>query len=640
MQMDVRRLATHALLGALLLISGLVVQLSNGTLGSAATGDQQQIVYLDRDNNIWTSRTDGSDARQLTSQGDFGDVQFSADGTRIIATGPYEGETGVYLMSSDPNFGLRSLSRGHSPVWSPDSSRFAFIDGSAVHIFNRDGGYIRSAEAPSHELMWSPGGQYIATARNIIDPYGTGCAVRQLGWINADSGAVDTAGTMIGTFAWDAEGTGIVHVSAADGAVRSRSVESERNTVLSTTSVNPCGAPFFTTANGERLIGLRWFGEGQSDLVSINLHSGEEQIFNDVPVRFPASRLPGSYVTGDETGRYIHLVRSYPTDVHRLDLETGSISEILLNDWRQLVAFSPNGTHFSLLETPSGKAARMTIRNVDGGSFTLEDVGWMAWQPSPINQSASLAWRSSWEREDRPVSAGEPRTWLWGPDHFDARVEEYDESPGGFRAVRYYDKSRMELTNPGGNRSDDWYVTNGLLVRELITGQMQVGDGRFLEREPAEVPVAGDENDPSSPTYATLQSILDAPAVETGSEITATIDRNGNVDNDGPGEVTAAHYVSDTDHTVADVFWDYLNSTGRIWDGSQFTEGQLFDPTFFATGFPITEAYWVEVRVGGEQRDVLMQCFERRCLTYTPDNPEGWQVEMGNVGRHYHAWRY
>ena len=35
-----------------------------------------------------------------------------------------------------------------------------------------------------------------------------------------------------------------------------------------------------------------------------------------------------------------------------------------------------------------------------------------------------------------------------------------------------------------------------------------------------------------------------------------------------------------------------------------------------------------------------MQCFERRCLTYTPDNPDGWQVEAGNVGQHYYAWRY
>jgi N-acetylmuramoyl-L-alanine amidase len=44
--------------------------------------------------------------------------------------------------------------------------------------------------------------------------------------------------------------------------------------------------------------------------------------------------------------------------------------------------------------------------------------------------------------------------------------------------------------------------------------------------------------------------------------------------------------------------------------------------------------------VAGEYTDVLIQCFERRCLTYTPSNPIGWQVEAGNIGRHYHAWRY
>ena len=34
-----------------------------------------------------------------------------------------------------------------------------------------------------------------------------------------------------------------------------------------------------------------------------------------------------------------------------------------------------------------------------------------------------------------------------------------------------------------------------------------------------------------------------------------------------------------------------------------------------------------------------MQCFERRCLTYTPGNPEGFVVEAGNVGQHYYEWR-
>jgi hypothetical protein len=66
----------------------------------------------------------------------------------------------------------------------------------------------------------------------------------------------------------------------------------------------------------------------------------------------------------------------------------------------------------------------------------------------------------------------------------------------------------------------------------------------------------------------------------------------------------------------------------------------LFASPFYATGLPITEAWWSRIAVGGRTRDVLWQCFERRCLTYTPDNPAGWQVEAGNVGLHYYQWRY
>jgi Tol biopolymer transport system component len=58
----------------------------------------------------------------------------------------------------------------------------------------------------------------------------------------------------------------------------------------------------------------------------------------------------------------------------------------------------------------------------------------------------------------------------------------------------------------------------------------------------------------------------------------------------------------------------------------------------YPMGYPITEPYWVTAKVGGVQRNVLVQLFERRVLTFTPNNPAGWQVEMGNVGRAYAAW--
>ena len=74
--------------------------------------------------------------------------------------------------------------------------------------------------------------------------------------------------------------------------------------------------------------------------------------------------------------------------------------------------------------------------------------------------------------------------------------------------------------------------------------------------------------------------------------------------------------------------------------GGQTVSARLFDPPYFVVGLPITEAYWVTAMVGGKSKTVLVQAFERRVLTYTPDNPEGFRVEMGNVGLHYLAWRY
>lgn len=634
------RIIVHLALGLAIIAGAFGFQFSQPDPASAATGNLQRIVYLDRDNNVWTSRTDGSGVRQLTTGGGYGNVQMTADGSRILAAGPYEGGTGIYLMSPNPSFPERSIASGRSPVWSPDGSHFAFAQESDIHIFDRNGDYVRSANAPAHTLKWSPDGQRVGFARTLLDPYGSGCAVQQLGWVNAGNGSVSTAGAMLGSFAWSGDGSELMYVSTIDGSVRAHSVVDDRTTIISTRLINPCGAPFFSTADGKHLIAARWSSGGQADLVVIDQRTREEQVYFNVPVDFPASRLPGAYISGDATGRYINLVRSFPTDIHRLDLATGEIRPIVTNDWRRVIGFSPDNDYFALLNTPSGKAQEMTIHDLVGGSQLIEDVGWIAWQPSQLNRSASVAWRRNRDREDRPVAAGEPRTWTWGPDYFDARLEAYDEGPDGYRAVRYYDKSRMEITAPTEDRTSDWYVTNGLLVRELITGEMQVGDNRFIEREPANVPVAGDGDDPDSPTYATFAAVLGEPAVEPGTEIIATINRNGEIGDGGRGGVVAGHYVEASNHTVAGVFWDYLNSTSTIWDGQQFTTGRLFEPTFFATGFPITEAYWARVRVGGSERDVLIQCFERRCLTYTPENPQGWQVEMGNVGRHYHAWRY
>lgn len=56
-------------------------------------------------------------------------------------------------------------------------------------------------------------------------------------------------------------------------------------------------------------------------------------------------------------------------------------------------------------------------------------------------------------------------------------------------------------------------------------------------------------------------------------------------------------------------------------------------------GRPAFQTLWQRTGIP-IQRDVMFQAFERRVLTYVPDNPAQYQVEMGNVGRHYYNWRY
>jgi hypothetical protein len=68
---------------------------------------------------------------------------------------------------------------------------------------------------------------------------------------------------------------------------------------------------------------------------------------------------------------------------------------------------------------------------------------------------------------------------------------------------------------------------------------------------------------------------------------------------------------------------------------------RLNDPYFYATGYPIAEAFWASVKIAGVPNTaVLVQPYERRVLTYVPTAPEGFKVQMGNIGLHYYAWRY
>jgi hypothetical protein len=265
------------------------------------------------------------------------------------------------------------------------------------------------------------------------------------------------------------------------------------------------------------------------------------------------------------------------------------------------------------------------------------------------NEIETYAFEKVWWRTDLPVRELQTnRTWIWGPQPISPLlVEPYDEGFAsgreGARWVQYFDKTRVEITRSDRNRDDAWYVTNGLLARELITGRMQIGDANSVQYDPAPINVAGDGNDPNAPTYASLNHVREAAPLPAGTVVTQTIARDGSI-GDNPDlaefQIQTSPRVDSTERTIASVFWSFMNSEGTIYDGFEFVDGRLFQDPFFATGLPITEPYWATVRVGGEPKNVLIQAFERRVLTYTPDNPDGWRVEAGNVGRHYYQWRY
>lgn len=225
-------------------------------------------------------------------------------------------------------------------------------------------------------------------------------------------------------------------------------------------------------------------------------------------------------------------------------------------------------------------------------------------------------------------------SWLLGPAIRARATEPYAEAPGGMRSVYYFDKARLEVANPASTNLQD--LTLGLLVRDMILGLIQVGDQRFIPVAPARIPLAGDlEGNEAAPTYASLhnlvtlgpESIARRAPERIGKPVTELLLADGTVEPIEPphDDLIIGAYESQNGHTIPTVFWEWLQKQPLPW--------------LTLTGYPISEPYWILTRVAGNERLVLIQAFERRVLTFDPQNPPDWQVEWGNVGLHYRVWR-
>ncbi|MGI8689692.1 MAG: choice-of-anchor Q domain-containing protein [Thermomicrobiales bacterium] len=242
---------------------------------------------------------------------------------------------------------------------------------------------------------------------------------------------------------------------------------------------------------------------------------------------------------------------------------------------------------------------------------------------APNSPFAFAGFQSQWQQGE----AIAPN--FWGPPVSIGVQEQYAEGAAngqaGQRLVQYFDKGRMELTNPSSGA-----VTNGLLANELISGQLQLGDTTFQPRPAANIPIAGDP-DNAGPTYAALgttaAALLASTPTQIGNMVTTSVAASGAVtpgaSRTGSGPTALTVYDGVTQHNVPQAFAAYRDTVGLL-----------------TIGYAKSEPFLTSVKVGGAPKQVMVQVFERRVLTYTADNPDAFKVEMGNIGQHYYRWRY
>jgi hypothetical protein len=348
----------------------------------------------------------------------------------------------------------------------------------------------------------------------------------------------------------------------------------------------------------------------------------------------------------DWTGRIVWAARApempggqRPEELYTIDLATNGFSAPLDSghepSWSATLGAAPP-------PTPTGQPASPAGTPVPGTPAPTSTPV----PATPLITTADPLFYQVWERADRAVVEGKAgRSWTWGPLARTGGLQEpYAGLPGDTRLVQYFDKARMELHPAQG--STPAYVTNGLLVVEMMSGKVQVGDTQYESREPATVQIGGDGPNNPAPSYALLGTVASlggenqAPN-RVDQPVAATLAPNGSVGTDATlgRNAKVATFIKETGHNIPDVFWAFLNQRGLVYVNGAYRQDVLYD-WVFTMGYPVTEAYWTKQTVGGKTYDVLVQAFQRQVLTYTPNNDPAWQVQFGNVALHYYAWRY
>jgi hypothetical protein len=221
------------------------------------------------------------------------------------------------------------------------------------------------------------------------------------------------------------------------------------------------------------------------------------------------------------------------------------------------------------------------------GGIALVLIGLTAF-PAGAAAFAVPAFQTQW------VAGEAITTNFWGSPvtALPPKPEYYKDAPSGQRTVQYFDKGRMEWTDPPGR------VTNGLLPVEMIRGRVQFGDNTFVSKPPPNIPIAGDPSN-AGPTYATLggraSGILAPAAQQTGAPVTTVMSATGDLSQGSAAAgVAMGGYDTQTQHNVASVFLNYRNRVGLATIGLAISEP--FRANFVVSGLP--------------KNDIVVQVFE------------------------------
>ncbi len=255
-------------------------------------------------------------------------------------------------------------------------------------------------------------------------------------------------------------------------------------------------------------------------------------------------------------------------------------------------------------------------------------------EPAAATGFAAAEFQQTWQRDEAGLAG------FWGDlaKAGNGFGETWNDAPGGTRLVQYFPSGRMEQTTPGGP------VTSGALVREMVTGVVDLGGGRTQQLGAPNVRIFGSEADEvggitTIPTFADLAK-LPRFAIPGQTPLAYQLDRNRQWQASGVARTIAQGEATDNDYSgyVQDPTGTYQQTVYRdIYDVIENRLGARIAET---TGYPITPHF--KLFLANALHDV--QVFERRIIVnaYFDDRPEGQKLYNAAfyTGTAYYNWRY